>query len=456
MVKKIVILLFSVGLFFYCATSRYHRGDQLLKQGMNQKALREYVKILHQDKRKNGTFTDVRAMLGAVSAYYQMQKYDKVQKMCKIILKVDSRNGGALFYAASSLEQQDKLDWAIKFYKQFPRVNIQDPYRSFLEARYRLLMNQELAKNMRAAIKREREIEIDKIPENSIAVLYFVDSEQTNELNSLSKGLAEMLISDLRQINQLKVVDRQKVQTLMEELQLNISDLTDPNIIQRFGKILQARTIVSGGLITTMAELHVTTNLVNVSGSKTFDVDQYSGSFENVLSIQKDILLGILEHLDIQLSFQEQDRLLETATQNFDAFMDYCSGIDLMDQQLYADAAASFKNALEVDPDFSLAREKFMLIDAMSAMSDDGNFFQQIMQARQSQSQNSGNAKKSWRGSPVVVEGPLNRLNRSSFFLDLGAIPSREIRNEAVDITSYGIPIKRQKLPDPPNPPGQN
>jgi len=453
-VKKIVVLILIIGLFSGCATSRYQRGDRLLKQGTGQQALKEYSTILHADKRKNGTYTDIRALLGAASAYYQMKKYDRVQRMCKIILKIDPRNAGALFLAGSSLELLNKKEIAYKFYKQYTKIDSGDPYRPLLEAGYRAFLDEELARNIRGRIRRERDIKSEQISENSLVMLYLVNSDDNPEIEALSKGLVEMINQDLKKIPKLKVVEREYVQKLMEELQLGIRDLTDPTVVPRFGKLLEARNVITGGITTSGADLHITINIIDILGGKNYEVEKYSGLMENALNIQKDIVLGILSQLNIELSLAEQEQLLIIPTQNFEAFGHYAIGIDLMDKQQYGMASASFNKALMFDPNFSLAKEKLTVVSTMSALRGEGSIFEVMASAYSSPK--SGSNSASWAAGGNLSGGTLDRLNRTTFLLDLGIVPGRETRNEATQLTDYGIQLQRQKLPDPPNPPGTN
>lgn len=453
MVRKIVIFLFLSGLFLNCATSIYRSADHSLDQGLHQKALREYLKILHQDKRNNGTYTDTRALLGAASSYYQMEKYSKTQKMCKVILKLDSHNGGALFYAGSSLHEQGKSDWALKFYKQFPRIASNDPFRPFLEAKYNLIMQEEVARKMRAAIRRERSIDVNKIRENSVAVLYFVSSDENAESDALSKGIAEMLITDLSLIRQLKVIERIKLQKLIEEMQMGTSGLTDPNTMPRFGKFLGARTLVSGAFTISGSELHITTSLADVKQTKTYDADKYAGQLENIFSIEKDLVLGVLDQMGIELSFSEQEQILQVPTHSFEAFMSYCYGLDLMDQGRYSSALSSFQQAINVDPTFKLAQNKYKVLSAMNVITGGGPIMHHI-HANRGRGQQGKNFMHSGGSSrPPIALGAKGRLERMSFHLDLGYLPGRESRNDAVELRTFDVSLERTKLPEPPLPP---
>jgi tetratricopeptide (TPR) repeat protein len=441
------------GLFLNCATSRYRIADKVLGQGQNEQALREYLKVLHQDKRMNGTYTDVRALLGATAAYYQLGQYAKAQRMCKIILKIDPQSGGAYFYAGSSLDEQGKKDWALKFYKQFVMISDRDPYKPFLEARYHLTMEEEVARQLRAAIRRERNLETSDIQPNTLAVLYFVSSDESAEADALSKGIAEMIITDLSQVKQLNIVERLQLEKLLSEMQLGRSGLTDPNTIPRYGKLLKANTLVSGAFSISGADLHLTTSLADITASRSFEADRFSGMLENIFTLEKDIVMGILEQLGIVLSSSEQALVMQMHTKNFDAFLAYCYGLDLMDQGRYSGAVTRFQEAITLDPNFRLAQNKFDLMSAIDLVLSRSSIYNHI-QAKQRFATNN-------QGATLTALLPLKtdsraRLDRMSYQLDLGFLPTQESRRDAAELQSFGITLERVQLPEPPPPPGSN
>lgn len=450
--RKIVVFLLLCGLFLNCATSLYQSADQALEQGSGQKALKEFIKILHQDKRKNGTYTDVRALTGAAAAYYQMGKYGKVQRMCKLILKLDPQNGGALFYGGSSLEKQEKQDWALKFYSQYKRVADNDAYRPFLEAKYYTVVTEMISRQTRAQLRRERNLSTSEIPEHSIAVLYFVDSDQTMEGEALSKGLAEMLAYDLSTIKGIKVIDRIKVQKLLEEMQLGVSAFTDPNALPRFGTLLSARTLVSGGFTIAGNEIHITTSMADVDNAKSYEADKYSGELNNIISIEKDIALGILEQLGIQVSFKQQEQLMRIPTQNYKAFLAYCYGVDMLDQGRFSSAISNFEQAFSLDPEFELARQQKQMADAMNALMNEEGISRRIFAASKNAQKMQGSFPVNQQ-TPPLDEGVEGRLERMSYQLDLGYLPSRESRRDAVEVGSSGVSLERKVLPTAPDPP---
>src|SRR5688572_24780539 len=57
----------------------------------------------------------------------------------------------------------------------------------------------------------------------TVAVLYFDNNSADPQYDVLQKGLADMLVTDLSQVESLQVVEREKLQQLVDELKLQRS-----------------------------------------------------------------------------------------------------------------------------------------------------------------------------------------------------------------------------------------
>ena len=54
----------------------------------------------------------------------------------------------------------------------------------------------------------------------TLAISYFDNTSGTKEYDPLSKGFADMLITDLSNVNSLKIVEREKLESLLIEIEL--------------------------------------------------------------------------------------------------------------------------------------------------------------------------------------------------------------------------------------------
>lgn len=108
-----------------------------------------------------------------------------------------------------------------------------------------LLSSAQLQQEMATAVAREKETVASPPEPGSIAVQAFVN--QGNEsYRAMAKGLAAMIIADLSKVPGLKVLEREKVQVLVNEAKLGDSGLADKASAVRSGRLMRAEKVVVG------------------------------------------------------------------------------------------------------------------------------------------------------------------------------------------------------------------
>lgn len=87
----------------------------------------------------------------------------------------------------------------------------------------------------------------------TVAVLPFVNSaigQANTELAPLSKGIADLLLTDLAQNTGIRVVERENIQKLLDEQNLARDGRVDDATAARIGKLLGAKHMVTGTFVT--------------------------------------------------------------------------------------------------------------------------------------------------------------------------------------------------------------
>lgn len=143
--------------------------------------------------------------------------------------------------ALRSNETQTAINWLQQYVREDPDGAAQREVPKTLT----LLSSAQLQQEVRAAVEREREV-VGTPPEpGSIAVQAFVNQGDPN-YRAMAKGLAAMIIADLSKVPGLKVLEREKVQLLVEEVKLGDSGLADRNSAVRSGRLMRAEKVVVG------------------------------------------------------------------------------------------------------------------------------------------------------------------------------------------------------------------
>jgi len=186
--------------------------------------------------------------------------------------------------------------------------------------------------------------------------LRFTGSDTT--LQPLERGLAELITIDLSRSHQLTVVERARLQALLDEIALQQSGQTDASTNVRAGKIIQAGRIVNGQIVQTASRLRVDAAIVNTQTSNVTGGAASENTLEQLFNIQKSIVLQLFDSLGVTLTTAERNAIEQRPTRSLQAFLAYSRGLRLEDQGRYEEAARSFGDAMRIDPAFGQARQK--------------------------------------------------------------------------------------------------
>jgi TolB-like protein len=216
------------------------------------------------------------------------------------------------------------------------------------------------------ALKQEKALEAITEP-NTVAVLYFNNKTGWSNLNLLEKGLTLMLITDLSKIKEIKVVERVKLQALVEELDLGVSGLVEPDLAPRVGKLLGAERLVGGDIIKGKNdEFQLKSSLLKVPTEKVLSQSAAKGELvRELFRMEKDLLFEIVEDLEIEISPKLEAELREPLTSNLNALLYLFQGIRQSDSGNYEKAAQSYQKALQEDPSLSPAKDSLQEVDSL-------------------------------------------------------------------------------------------
>ncbi len=200
----------------------------------------------------------------------------------------------------------------------------------------------------------------------TVGVLPFVQATGDPKYLPLQKGLAVMIATDLSKVKGLTVVDRVKVQALIQELALSESGLVQEQTGPRLGKLLQAKWIVGGQYGVGKGSMDMDSKLVEVVSTELLEEIQAQGDMNKIFALEKEIVNGIIKTLGIELTTEERKAIEAPFTSSFDAFMAFSRGLDASDKGDYKKAYKEYKKALRSDPNFVLA------MDAIKELADLG------------------------------------------------------------------------------------
>ncbi len=147
-----------------------------------------------------------------------------------------------------ALKRQDNAE-ALQLLQQYAREDPEGAASRDVPQTLTLLSSTQLQQEVATAVARETEV-VGSPPEpGSIAVQAFVNkgsNADQGDFRALAKGLAAMIIADLSKVPGLKVLEREKVQLLVNEAKLGDSGLADTASAVRSGRLMRAEKVVVG------------------------------------------------------------------------------------------------------------------------------------------------------------------------------------------------------------------
>lgn len=262
------------------------------------------------------------------------------------------------------LEQGERYDEAVATYRAFLAAQPEGRGVAAVRAREELALRAGAARAARQALAREAQLTAEPADPQTVAVLPLqVVGDSTYA--PLSRGLAQMLTSDLSLLQRFRLVERMRVGALLDEMALGRTERVDPATAARVGRLVRAGRMVQG-LATIPGERNVRLEASVVQGSgEVTGPARVQGGLRDLLRIEKDLVVGLAAQMGYRLSEAERRAVLENGTQSLTAFLAYSRALEAEDRGDYAAAAQYYGEAVRADPSFQQAQEGYQAATAV-------------------------------------------------------------------------------------------
>lgn len=222
----------------------------------------------------------------------------------------------------------------------------------------------------RAAIAGERAINAATFPAQSVAVAPMNVSVRDTSLAVLGVGLADLLITDLARARQLVVVERERMDAIIRELQLAAAGRVDSVTAPRVGKLVRARRIVVGNIVQLPnGQLQLSTRIADTQTSAVSPATENTAALDGIFDAEKALVFGLLNQMGVNLTPAERAQIEARPTRNISALLAYSRGVRADAQGDFAGAAGHYRNAASIDPGFGASRTRAAEADARATAS---------------------------------------------------------------------------------------
>lgn len=300
---------------------------------------------------------DVEAAVRLGAAYRDAGRMDDAARMLSAAHQRAPRDERAMLLLGLTYEDQGDVARARALYAAAERAGVPRHVRGQLRDRLALLERRAREAEVRAAIAQEAQLAATPPRQGTVAVFPFLFAGGDESLRPLERALAEFLVTDLAQTGRLEVVERARVQLLLDEIGLADAGRMDPATAARGGRLLGAAHVVQGRLGGSQEALEMEVRVARVGGAAAAgDAVGQRGGVRRLIEMQKEIALGIYQRLGVDLTPAERERVLRRPTENLQAVLAYGRGLEAADAGDFARAADHFTQAASLDPAFAAAR----------------------------------------------------------------------------------------------------
>ncbi len=380
--------------------------------------------------------SDAEALSDLGVIYLRTNRYAQAAEHLQEAFAHGAEDPRTIMHLGLASEAMGRRQIAMRLYERYAEVPRLSRYRRLMEGRYHTLSRRVAQEEVREQVLREAEIGGETSP-RILAVVPFNYQGDDAQFEPLGRGLAEMLTIDLARVPELQLVERVRLQALLDELELSQSQAVDPSTAPRMGRLLGAGRLIGGNVnVISGSDLSVDAALVSVETGALPSVESRSGSLNDLFRLQKDVAFALIEELGYALTPEQREQIERQPTQNLQAFLAYSRGLQEEDAGNFDAASQHFEQAHQLDPAFDAAAER---MESNEGMRDAGGTTEDVI-------------AQAAREDGVTDETmDLVGLRTLKLGESIGAnlVPGHDARKPYAEAAGSGA----GELPDPPPPP---
>lgn len=192
----------------------------------------------------------------------------------------------------------------------------------------------------------------------SLAVMYFEDLGDADDSEGLGRLMTSLLTTELSQAGDLDVVSRQRLNDLARELGHD-TGLVDSTVATEVARMAGVGTMVLGQVAQAGGRVVVSADLVDVETGRLLASPRTEGQgTDEVFSMAEALGLQIRGELRVGTTVAVDGRTLGSGallTGSVEAYRAYAEAESVFQQGGFEEAAARFREAVVLDPDFAMA-----------------------------------------------------------------------------------------------------
>jgi TolB-like protein len=289
-------------------------------------------------------------------AYFRANRFPEARAILDSLVARDPANNTAAIYRGMTAESQGDFAVARSSYAQVATGATSRDVRNLARQRQALVGRRELEYQARTALAQEAQLSTAPPEPNTIAVMPFGYTGANQDVAPLSRGFAQLVVTDLAKSHQVRVLERERMQALLDEMRLGESGRTDSTTAARSGRLLRAARVVQGSLSDERGDiLRVGASVVDVSTTGLTGHADAADQMSRLFDMEKSLVIQLFQSLGITLTPAERQSIDQRPTQSLQAFLAWSRGLEAEDRGDFVGAQQLYDQAGRIDPGFIAA-----------------------------------------------------------------------------------------------------
>jgi TolB-like protein len=194
----------------------------------------------------------------------------------------------------------------------------------------------------------------------AVAVLRFDNNTGDAQYENLGRALAAMMTSDLSAVDQIQLVERERLEDVMKELDLQHSAYADSSTAQTLGQIVGAEYVVTGAFATEDPQMRLDTRVVRVGTSEIVKTADVTGRTDSLFTLEQHLSDELIDGLGLVLTQDDRDRLRAQQEANriddLETALAFSRALCLLDNGAYVQAFDKIQEVHSAAPNSQIVR----------------------------------------------------------------------------------------------------
>jgi tetratricopeptide (TPR) repeat protein len=196
----------------------------------------------------------------------------------------------------------------------------------------------------------------------SLAVLYFENLSGDEDLNWLRTGLTDMLVTDLAQSPNIRVLGTDRLHQILEDIGAADDETTSSDVVEAVAEQGNVENVLLGSFARAGNMIRISARLQVAASGEILSSETVEGvGEESIFQLVDDLTRRIKSQFDmpeVMIAADVDADLSDVTTDSVEAYRNYAEGIMMHEQLRTAEAIPLLERAIEIDPNFAMALAK--------------------------------------------------------------------------------------------------